>query len=163
MDAVRAASSLATREPPYMLFEEPSRFVPTDEASHLYRCGALLYNKYNMKVSSEETVKMSLHGIDVAVYPLQRDDIDLVRVSTKEGHFQEFIHKTSTFVYYVLGGSGTFYLDGQAIPVKQSDVVVAPPGTKIYYLGSLEMILVTTPAWKEEDEIEVRKIERPSE
>lgn len=81
-------------------------------------------------------------------------------MSTTEGHFQEFIHRTSTFAYYVLEGTGAFYLDGEAVPVKKSDVIVAPPGTKIYYLGALEMILVTTPAWTEEGEVEIRKIER---
>lgn len=113
-----------------------------------------------MKVTQEQAAPTSLHGIDLKVYPLNRNEIDLCRVSVKEGHFQEFFHKTSTFVYYVLEGSGTFYLDGVATPAKATDVIVAPPGTKIYYLGQMEMILVTTPAWKAEDEVHVRFIEK---
>ncbi len=117
-----------------------------------------LYCVY-MKISHEDTIKMSKHGINLAVYPLDREDIDLVRVSVKEGHFQEFKH-TSTFVYYILEGAGTFYLNGEAITAKASDVIMAPPGTAIYYLGTMEMILVTTPAWTEEGETHIRNIER---
>lgn len=114
-----------------------------------------------MKVSSEQTITMSKHGIDIAVYPLDRPDVDVCRVTTDEGHFQEFMH-TSTFTYYIIEGEGTFYLDGEATPAKTGDVIMAPPGTKIYYIGSFDMILVTTPAWTEKGETHVRFIDRPN-
>lgn len=111
-----------------------------------------------MKVTQDQTTLASLHGIDLKVYPLNRDEIDLCRVSVKEGHFQEFFHKTSTFVYYILEGTGTFYLDGAATPVKVADVIVAPPGTKIYYFGQMEMILVTIRPYQPSDYSQVQSI-----
>lgn len=111
-----------------------------------------------MKLSGEKAVKVSKHGVDLSIYPLERDDVGIVHIMTDEGHRQEFFHKTSTFIYYVIRGSGTFYLNGEAIHVNAYDVIMAKPGTKIYYLGKMELILVTSPAWNEADEIEVRKL-----
>jgi mannose-6-phosphate isomerase-like protein (cupin superfamily) len=31
------------------------------------------------------------------------------------GHYEEFYHEKSTFIYYVIEGSGEFYLNGKKI------------------------------------------------
>ncbi len=86
----------------------------------------------------------------------------MVYVEVEEGHFQEFFDKKSTFIYYIIEGQGTFFLDGKETTVKEADLVVIPPMTKIYYFGKMRMTLTTVPAWEPENEVHVRFIEKPS-
>jgi len=83
----------------------------------------------------------------------------VVHVSVKEGHFEEFYHDVSTFIYCIISGSGTFYLNDEPVEAKSEDLIVTPPKTRIHYLGTMEMVLITTPAWSEEREHHVRMIE----
>jgi hypothetical protein len=68
-----------------------------------------------------------------------------------------------TFIYYVVGGDGTFYLDGEPEEVEQKDLVVAPPETKIYYLGEMELILFCTPPYDPSNEVHVRYLDENGE
>ncbi len=112
-----------------------------------------------MKISKDQAFQKTKHGINLLIYPVGSANMGLVHIQTDAGHFEEFYHNESTFTYYVINGSGSFYLDGESIPVEAGDVITAPPKTKIYYLGSLELILVTTPPWTQEKEVHVRDIE----
>ncbi len=112
-----------------------------------------------MKISQSEAYKKSKFGINLEVYPLNNPSLGLVHTRTEKGHFEEFYHTVSTFTYYIIKGEGTFYLDGVPNAVVAGDVVVIPPNTKLYYLGTLELLLLTTPAWTEEAEVHVRDIE----
>lgn len=114
-----------------------------------------------MKLTREEAIPKSKHGINLWVYPVDREEAGMVYVEVEEGHFQEFYDKASTFIYYIMEGEGTFYLNGEPTPVKATDVIVAPPMTKIYYLGKMKIVLVTAPDWKPENEVHVRYIEKP--
>ncbi len=109
-----------------------------------------------MRISKEETFYKEKHGIKIWVYDTRRDDIGFVYVECEDGHFQEFYDKVSTFVYHIIEGEGTFYLNGEATPVKAGDLIIAPSLTKIYYFGKLKMSLVTVPAWRPENEVHVR-------
>lgn len=115
-----------------------------------------------MRITRKKAKPVSKHGINLWVYPLSRKEVGLVHVSVKKGHFQEFYDKKSTFVYYIIKGKGKFYLNRRPIPVKTTDVIVVPPHTKIYYFGNMEMILVTVPAWRPENEVHVRFIKKPN-
>lgn len=114
-----------------------------------------------MKIPHRNAKATSKHGINLLVYPVNRKEVGLVHVRVKEGHFQEFYDKKSTFLYYIIRGSGRFYLNRHPISAKAADVIVAPPRTKIYYFGNMEMILVTVPAWRPENEVHVRFIKKP--
>lgn len=101
------------------------------------------------------------HGISLLTYGSVSDDINFVRVSVKEGHFEEF-KNTSWFIYHLLEGSGLFVLNGEQVKAKKGDVVSIPPNTRIHYFGKMELVLIVSPPWKEENETHIRDID-PSE
>ena len=49
-----------------------------------------------------------------------------------------------------------FFLDDETVEVDKGDILSIEPNTRIYYKGKLKMILITTPAWKPENEVETR-------
>lgn len=114
-----------------------------------------------MKSTLKEAAPKSKHGINLLVYKTGRKEAGVVYVEVKQGHFQEFYDKKSTFIYYVIQGKGRFYLNRKAVSVKARDLIVAPPKTKIYYLGKMKMLLTTVPAWRPENEAHVRFIKKP--
>jgi len=99
--------------------------------------------------------KKEKFGIHLDVYP-SVNDCGVVLVETEEGHNQEFYDIESTFTYIILEGNGTFFLDDEAIEVMKGDSLSIQPNTRIYYKGKLRMILITTPAWKAENEVETK-------
>lgn len=113
-----------------------------------------------MILTRKEALIKEKHGIKISVYPTKSNKAGFVYVEVEEGHFQEFYDKKSTFIYYILEGKGTFYLDGKETEVEATDLVVIPPMTKIYYFGKMKMTLTTVPAWQTENEVEVRLIEK---
>jgi mannose-6-phosphate isomerase-like protein (cupin superfamily) len=78
---------------------------------------------------------------------------------TESGHAQEFYHDKSAFVFYILEGNGTWYIEDEAFPVEASDVVIVPPGKRFYYRGRLKQICITAPAWGEKTEHHVRYVD----
>jgi len=96
--------------------------------------------------------KFSIH---LDVYP-NTGDCGFVIVSTEEGHNQEFYDVASTFVYIVLEGSGTFFLDDEPVDVAVGDHLVIQPKTRIYYKGSMKLNVITNPAWRPENEVETK-------
>ncbi len=84
-------------------------------------------------------------------------DCELAYVEVEQGHFEEFKH-TSIFQYFIIEGSGTFFLDDEAVPVTEGDLVQIKPGTRIWYKGKMRMTLVTEPAWTQEGETHIRTI-----
>lgn len=111
-----------------------------------------------MIVSRDQASHKLKHGVDMWVYPTDREEIGFLYDEVNGGHFQEFMDKVSTFAYYILDGHGTFFLNGTPHEAGSGDLIIVPPMTKLYYLGTMKMILVTTPAWKAENEVHVRDI-----
>lgn len=113
-----------------------------------------------MKITRKQAASFEKHGVHMHEY-LGKEvspDADLLYLDVNGGHYQEFRHSKSTFIYYVMEGSGTFYLNGEAIPVEPTDVIMAPPGTAIYYLGTMKLLLCCAPAWEEAYEEHIRYI-----
>lgn len=102
-----------------------------------------------------DSFHVSKYGLELDVY----GDFDTCNISkgeVKEGHNQEFYHKESTFHYFILEGSATYYLDDEPVEVKAGDMLSIEPNTRIYYKGNIRFILITTPPWTEEGEVETR-------
>lgn len=95
------------------------------------------------------------HGIHLNVYD-NIGDCGFVVIETEEGHNQEFYHKVSTFNYIILEGGGSFFLDDDEVPVEKGDFISIEPNTRIYYKGKMKLVLVTNPAWEEENEVETK-------
>jgi mannose-6-phosphate isomerase-like protein (cupin superfamily) len=110
------------------------------------------------KYTAEGAEKFNKHGIDLTVYSQRDSSATVVHVNVERGHFQEFYNVRSSYIYYIAGGRGVFYLNGEAVVVGATDLIVAPPGTRIYYFGTMEMILTVAPAFAEQDERHVRFI-----
>jgi mannose-6-phosphate isomerase-like protein (cupin superfamily) len=110
--------------------------------------------KYKI-TKSQDVLKVEKFGINLDVFP-SVDNCGVVLVNTEEGHNQEFYDKESKFTYIILDGSGIFFLDDEEVRVEKGDSLTIEPNTRIYYKGKLKMVLITTPAWKAENEVETK-------
>ncbi|WP_344981606.1 cupin domain-containing protein [Streptosporangium fragile] len=108
------------------------------------------------KYVTEDAVRFTKHGIDLTVYGQNVPSATVVRVTVEEGHFQEFYDLVSTYTYYIVSGEGTFYLDDVAVAVQATDLVVAPPRTRIHYFGRMEIVLIVSPQYDARNERHVR-------
>ena len=104
---------------------------------------------------STDVPKVSKFGINLDIFP-SVGGCGVVLVHTETGHNQEFYDTRSTFTYIVLDGQGTFFLDDVPVSVARGDCLSISPKTRIYYKGALKMVLITTPAWSPENEVETR-------
>lgn len=112
------------------------------------------------KFTADEAAKSNKYGADLTIYGGGVTSANVVHVSVDEGHFQEFYDKESTFMYYICEGEGVFVLNDERVPVKPADLVVIPPKTRIYYFGTMKMVLTVTPAFKEENDVHVRLVDK---
>lgn len=99
------------------------------------------------------------HGIDLTVYGEGVPSANVVHVSVKRGHFQEFYDVVSTYIYYIVEGSGVFFLNDEQVTARATDLIVIPPTTRIHYFGTMEMVLTVTPAFDPANERHVRFVE----
>ncbi len=112
------------------------------------------------KFTKKDARKFNKHGIDLVVYDEGVLEANVVHVSVKEGHFQEFYDVKSWYQYYIYEGSGTFVLNDQKIKTRVTDLIVIPPKTRIHYFGNMEMVLTVAPAFDEKNERHVRFVDK---
>jgi len=110
--------------------------------------------KYKL-IKDIEIEKKGKFGAALNVYP-NVNDCGLVLVSTETGHNEEFSNLKSTFTYIVLEGAGSFFLDDEEVKIEKGEMISIEPNTRIYYKGNLKMFLITTPAWRPENEVETK-------
>lgn len=112
------------------------------------------------KFTKKEARKFNKFGVDLVVYGENVPLANVVHVHVDEGHFQEFSDVESTFIYYIIRGKGTFVLNDEKVEAEATDLIVIPPKTRIHYFGNMDMVLTVSPAFKEENEREVRIVDR---
>ena len=110
--------------------------------------------KYQL-TKKENILAKEKFGVNLNIYP-NINDCGVVLVSTEAGHNEEFYNLKSTFTYIILDGTGSFFIDNEEIKIEKGDMISIEPNTRIYYKGNLKMILITDPAWKQENEVETR-------
>lgn len=112
------------------------------------------------KYTAKAAEKFNKHGVDLTVYGEDAHTANVVHVSAKKGHFQEFYDVKSTFTYYIVSGKGTFYLNDEKVEAQATDLIVIPPKTRIHYFGTMEIVLTVSPAFDEKNERHVRFIDQ---
>ena len=115
-----------------------------------------------MIFKKEDAFCISKNGVDMRIYNGKDQCLQaaVVYQETAAGHFEEFYHSTSYFIFYIIEGEGVWYINSEPSAVKAGDVVIVPPNNKFYYTGNLKQVCVTSPAWDEENEHHVRMIEK---
>lgn len=111
------------------------------------------------KHTKKDAADVQKHGVDLTIYGGETPEANTVLVSVKEGHFEEFKNVRSQFSYYIIKGEGTFVLDDEKVEVNATDLIVAPPGTRIHYFGAMVLLLTVSPAFNEQDEQHVRFVD----
>jgi ethanolamine utilization protein EutQ (cupin superfamily) len=114
------------------------------------------------KFPASEANSFNKHGIDLTVYGENVPSANVVYVEVKEGHFQEFLDSESTYMYYIIEGKGTFFLNDEPLETEATDLIVIPPKTRIHYFGTMKMVLTVTPAFDASREQHIRLVD-PSE
>ena len=113
---------------------------------------------YQLTKNSEMT-KFDKNGVNFVWFGNPNSEVGIVMESVEKGHFEEFVHDKSTFIYIFLEGEGVFFLDGEPVAVEAGDMLTVNPGTRIYYFGRLKQLLITNPAFDPKYERHIRNVE----
>lgn len=100
------------------------------------------------------------NGVQMRIYNSKEQctQAAVVYQETKFGHSEEFLHKKSYFIFYIIEGTGTWFIEDVPHDVKAGNVVIVPPNTRFYYKGSLKQVCITSPAWEPEFEQHIRDV-----
>ena len=97
------------------------------------------------------------NGMKGYKYNLETENIGMYIEISHKGLDKYVYDKESTHIYYVLEGEGKFCINNIIFNVKQGDVIEAPARTEFTYLGEMKLILVMTPDFKIENDIDTKK------
>ncbi len=113
-----------------------------------------------MIYKKEDAVLVEKNCVQMRIYngKEQCPQAAVVYQETKIGHCEEFLHKKSYFIFYIIEGEGTWFIEDTPYDVKAGDVVIVPPNKKFYYKGSLKQVCITSPAWEPEFEQHIRDV-----
>jgi mannose-6-phosphate isomerase-like protein (cupin superfamily) len=114
-----------------------------------------------MLIKKNQAVEFEKQGVKMRVYNSkdQCPEAAVVYQETQTGHHEEFYHSKSNFIFYIIEGSGTWYIEDEPFIVESGDMLIIPPGKRFYYTGSLKQVCITAPAWEAEFEHHVRDVE----
>lgn len=105
-----------------------------------------------------EATTFNKHGVDITVYGSNLTVGNMVYEETEHGHLEEFYDEASTYVWFVIEGTGTFVVNDEHIKVEAKDQIVVPPNTRVHYFGQLKMVLAAMPAYEETNVHHVRDV-----
>jgi mannose-6-phosphate isomerase-like protein (cupin superfamily) len=102
-----------------------------------------------MKIEKRELDSFEADSVELHKYIEGTKEVptDILHVSVNEDHAREFSNSKSHFIYYVIDGTGSFWVDGEKLNVEPTDAIHIQPTKRIYYRGDMEMILITTPPY----------------
>jgi mannose-6-phosphate isomerase-like protein (cupin superfamily) len=108
----------------------------------------------------EDTTEFDKQGVKMRVYNSKEQcpQAAVVYQETQKGHLEEFFHSKSHFIFYIIEGEGTWYIEDKPNIARAGDVIIIPPNHRFYYTGSLKQICITSPSWEAEYEHHVKNI-----
>ncbi len=114
-----------------------------------------------MIIKKSQAIELEKHGVRMRIYnnKPQCPEAAIVYQETSKGHSEEFYHSKSNFIFYIIEGSGTWFIENKPYVVEAGDIIIIPPNNRFYYKGVLKQICITAPAWEEEYEHHVRNID----
>ena len=108
--------------------------------------------KYIKKCPKEPSfVQKGLNGYS---YNITNTGISIDIEDVYKGHEKYCKSLVSTFIYYVLSGSGTFKIDNEKYEVVEGDVIEIPKNTEFVFAGKMKLLLIMTPAFDPKNEVE---------
>ncbi len=115
--------------------------------------------KKQYKFTADKAKKLNKRGIGLVIYGENVPEANVVHISVKKGHFEEFYNVKSFYIYYIVEGKGIFVLNDERIDAQATDLIVVPPKTRIHYFGTMKIVLTVSPAYDEKNEIHVRSVD----
>jgi len=114
-----------------------------------------------MIYKKDKAISFEKQGVTMRVYNTKEQcpEAAIVYQETQKGHHEEFFHSKSTFIFYIIQGEGTWFIEDKPFKAEAGDVVIIPPNNRFYYKGTLKQICITSPSWEPEYEHHVRNIE----
>ncbi len=114
-----------------------------------------------MIYKKENATEFEKQGVKMRVYNSKEDcpEASIVYQETEMGHLEEFYHSKSNFIFYIIEGHGTWFIEDKPYDVSAGDVVIIPPNKRFYYKGTLKQICITAPSWELEFEHHIRIID----
>jgi mannose-6-phosphate isomerase-like protein (cupin superfamily) len=109
--------------------------------------------------SHSEALKKNVFGVDITGYNTPIKTLDIVFEETTRGRHEEFYDTVSTHMWLITEGEGTFVINDERYDVTARDLVIVPPKSRIYYVGTMKMVLVTTPGFEPKNEHHMRNVE----
>jgi mannose-6-phosphate isomerase-like protein (cupin superfamily) len=116
---------------------------------------------FTMIYKKENAAVFEKHGVTMRIYNSKEQcpQAAVAYQETLKGHAEEFYHTQSAFIFYIIEGSGTWFIENDSYEVQAGDVVIVPPNKRFYYKGCLKQVCITSPAWEPEHEHHVRDVE----
>ena len=120
----------------------------------------MLIKEISMIYKKKDAPEFEKQGVTMRVYNTKEQcpDASVVYQETKTGHCEEFYHSKSNFIFYIIEGQGTWFIEDVPHQVETGDVVIVPPNNRFYYKGNLKQICITAPSWEPEFEHHVRDV-----
>jgi mannose-6-phosphate isomerase-like protein (cupin superfamily) len=109
-----------------------------------------------MIIRKKDAKDLNKLGVKMRIY--NSEPASVVLQETKKGHAEEFYHDKCTFIYYIIEGEGSYFINSKEHKVKSGDLVIIKPGNKIYYKGNLKQLLINVPPYNAKYEHHVRDI-----
>lgn len=94
------------------------------------------------------------NGLNGYSYNINNSSISIDIEDVYKGHEKYCKSLVSTFIYYVLSGSGVFKINNEKYNVVEGDVIEIPNDTEFVFAGKMKLLLIMTPAFNPDNEIE---------
>ncbi len=113
-----------------------------------------------MKFTKKEASVFNKVGIKGWVYGLKKQypKVNIALIKTKGGHQTIIKSKKHPWIYFILDGSGKFWIDGKFFNCGKDDLIFVPKNIPFYYKGDLKMLLITVPPWEDKYEVTLGKV-----